>query len=135
MIAAHPSTGSGRRLRDAVVERGLQDHIHSALFGAQGFGKHADPSTGSGQVYARAHDQTVADDYFSAMERVEQRLQLGEEEKSEVVKVQMAHSTGSGQVFQLIQKLEMPELCFEERLSLAGQLREALGGIDQCSSP
>jgi len=27
-------------------------------------------------IYARAHDQTVADDYFAAMERVEQRLEI-----------------------------------------------------------
>ena len=30
----------------------------------------------STMVYARVHDQTVADDYYSAMERVEQRLQI-----------------------------------------------------------
>jgi hypothetical protein len=27
-------------------------------------------------VYARVHDQTVADDYFAAMQRVEQRLEI-----------------------------------------------------------
>ena len=43
----------------------------------------------STMVYARAHDQTVADDYFAAMQRVEQRLQICEEKKEyEVVKVQ-----------------------------------------------
>ena len=30
-------------------------------------------------IYARAHDQTVADDYFAAMEKVEQRMQIGDE--------------------------------------------------------
>ena len=30
----------------------------------------------STMIYARVHDQTVADDYYSAMERVEQRLRI-----------------------------------------------------------
>ena len=30
----------------------------------------------STMIYARAHDQTVAEDYFAAMERVEQRLEI-----------------------------------------------------------
>ena len=30
----------------------------------------------STMIYARVHDQTVADDYYSAMERVEQRLDV-----------------------------------------------------------
>lgn len=71
----------------------------------------------STMIYARAHDQTVADDYFSAMERVEKKLQiLPSEENIEDVKVQ---------VVQALQKLEQPELCFEERALLAHQLREA----------
>src|SRR5919108_6244935 len=32
-------------------------------------------------VYARVHDQTVAEDYFAAMERVEQRLEIVPEPK------------------------------------------------------
>ncbi len=42
-------------------------------------------------IYARAHDQTVADDYFAAMQdRVEQRLEIvpEKEKKDEIVKVQ-----------------------------------------------
>jgi len=74
----------------------------------------------STMIYARAHDQTVAEDYFAAMERVELRLQIGEEKQDEVVKVQ-------GELFQLIAQLELPELCLEERLGIAGQLRSVLG--------
>jgi integrase len=74
-------------------------------------------------VYARAHDQTVADDYFAAMERVEQRLDIvpepKQETKYEIVKVQT-------EVFQLIGRLELPEICFEERLDIVIQLREVL---------
>lgn len=66
-------------------------------------------------IYAKAHDQTVADDYFQAMSRVEERLQ-----GNEVVKVQ--HDW-----MELVQKLEEPELCFEERVSITTELREILG--------
>jgi hypothetical protein len=31
-------------------------------------------------IYVRAHDQTVAEDYFAAMGRVEQRLELAGEQ-------------------------------------------------------
>lgn len=43
----------------------------------------------STMIYARAHDQTVADDYFAAMQRVEERLQIvpAEQEDIEDVKV------------------------------------------------
>jgi len=68
-------------------------------------------------IYARAHDQTVAEDYFAAMERVEQRLEIGEEKKNEVVKVRP-------NVLQLTEQLEMPELCLEERVGVANDLRE-----------
>lgn len=71
-------------------------------------------------IYARAHDQTVADDYFQAMRRVEERLEIlpKEEKDMEDVKVQ---------VTQIIEKLELPELCVEERALLLVQLREAFG--------
>ncbi|GAB1471730.1 hypothetical protein MASR2M66_26080 [Chloroflexota bacterium] len=75
-------------------------------------------------IYAKAHDQTVADDYFTAMQRVEQRLDIlpMQEKKYEVVKVQL---------MQIIEKLETPELRFEERALLTVQLREAFGKIDK----
>lgn len=75
-------------------------------------------------VYARVHDQTVADDYFTAMQRVEERLQIGEVKNYEVVKVQEPEK-----LFQLIEQLEVAELCLEERLEIASQLRDALGKV------
>lgn len=69
-------------------------------------------------VYARAHDQTVAEDYFSAMERIEQRL--------EIVPVGQILGDVKVQVVQLIERLELPELCYEERLKIASQLRQVL---------
>jgi hypothetical protein len=88
-------------------------------------------------IYARAHDQTVAEDYFAAMQRVEQRLEIappakiGEElANSEVVKVQE-----TTRIFRLIEQLELPELGFEDRLGIASQLRWALGASLEHAPP
>jgi hypothetical protein len=87
----------------------------------------------STMIYARAHDQTVAEDYFAAMQRVEQRLEIVPEPKQEaedeVVKVQEPII-----LFQLIQQLELPELCLQERLGIASQLRKALSVIEEYTS-
>lgn len=76
-------------------------------------------------IYARAHDQTVAEDYFAAMQRVEQRLEIvpapKEEPKNEVVNVQPAD-----QVLFWIERLALPELCQKERLEIAEHLKQAL---------
>jgi hypothetical protein len=86
----------------------------------------------STMIYARAHDQTVAEDYFAAMQRVEERLDIlpGPEQKTEdeVVKVQT-------EVFQLIQQLELPELCVETRLGIAAQLRKTLRIVHEHAPP
>jgi hypothetical protein len=77
---------------------------------------------------ARAHDQTVAEDYFAAMERVEQRLEIvpAEPKDIEVVKVQEPIK-----LFQLIEQLEIPELCYEERLGVTSQLRKLFGAVQE----
>jgi hypothetical protein len=89
-------------------------------------------------IYARAHDQTVAEDYFAAMERVEQRLEIVPEPRqktdactersrsNEVVKVQEPVK-----VLQLIEQLELPELCLEKRLDLTLQLRALFGVVQE----
>ncbi len=76
---------------------------------------------GSTMIYARTHDQTVADDYFAAMQRVEQRLQLSKEKKDEVVKVQEY-----AQLLVWLERLAAPELCQKERLDIAESLKQAL---------
>ncbi len=84
-------------------------------------------------IYARAHDQTVAEDYFAAMERVEQRLEIAptlEEPKDEVVKVQEPQK-----LCHLIEQLGAPELCYEERLGIANQLRELFNPVQEHSPP
>jgi site-specific recombinase XerD len=84
----------------------------------------------STMVYARAHDQTVAEDYFAAMQRVEERLDILPETKpktnDEVVKVQEPTK-----VLQLIEQLEIPKLCYEERLDITLQLRELFGVMQE----
>jgi integrase/recombinase XerD len=81
----------------------------------------------STMIYARAHDQSVAEDYFAAMGRVEERLEIvppkQEEQVDEDVKVQ--------ELFQLVGRLEAPELRYEERLGIASQLRGALGRVNE----
>lgn len=79
-------------------------------------------------IYARAHDQTVAEDYFTAMERVEQRLEIvpAKQKDIEFVKVQEP-----AKVLQLIEQLEIPELCYEERLDITLQLRELFGVMQE----
>ena len=92
----------------------------------------------STMVYARAHDQTVAEDYFAAMERVEQRLEIvpARQKDIEVVKVQEPDpstlpSVAGQELIQLIERLELPELCFEERLDITLQLRELFGVVQE----
>jgi hypothetical protein len=78
-------------------------------------------------IYARAHDQTVADDYFAAMQRIEQRLEIIQEPKheanDEVVKVQ--------ELRYLFEQLETPELRLEQRLSIMVQLRAAFTTVTE----
>ncbi len=79
-------------------------------------------------VYARAYDKTVETDYFAAMGRIEQRLELtgqlaetpepvGESERS--------------QLRVLAEQLFIPELSFEMRLEIAAQMCGLLVGSQE----
>ena len=79
-------------------------------------------------IYARVHDQTVADDYYAAMQKVEQRLDLlGEQENIQV-------STTENERAQLLallaltEQLAAPELGTEIRLDIVAQMRQVLIG-------
>ena len=79
-------------------------------------------------IYARAHDQSVAEDYYSAMSRVEQRMEIApipqpepEPKENEVVKV-----PEQAKILTWIDLLALPELCQEERLEIAASLKQAL---------
>jgi hypothetical protein len=84
-------------------------------------------------IYAHAHDQTVAEDYFAAMARVEQRFATSDptgaetapdpesETEDEVVNVQE-----QSQILAWVERLALPKLCQEERLEIADSLKQAL---------
>ena len=85
-------------------------------------------------IYARAYDQTVADDYFAAMQRIEQRLEIVPELKNEtnheVVKV-----LERNQMLGWVEQLAQPKLCFNERLGIVTQLQSLLSLAKECSPP
>lgn len=78
-------------------------------------------------IYARAYDQTVAEDYFAAMSRVEQRMEIAPvpndepETGYEVVKV-----PEPAQLLDWVEQLASPNLCQEERYEIAASLKRAL---------
>ncbi len=78
-------------------------------------------------IYARAYDKNVAEDYFKAMERVEQRLNIvpvKEEPKSEYSVVNVQERS---QVIVWVERLAaLPELCQQERLEIAEGLKQVL---------
>ncbi len=76
-------------------------------------------------VYARAHDQTVAEDYFAAMGSVEKRLELVGQplEPSKVLQ-----QNEREQLLTLTEQLAQPEVGPELRLDLVTQIRVVLTG-------
>jgi site-specific recombinase XerD len=84
-------------------------------------------------VYARAHDKTVEADYFAAMSRIETRLSLAPapETRSEPVPEEERE-----QLLALTEQLTEPELSFELRLMIVGQMRGLLfGGVNGQGEP
>jgi hypothetical protein len=74
-------------------------------------------------VYARAYDATVEADYFAAMRRVEERLQLGPEQS--YVEIEDGERS---RLLDIIQPLTLPELSYEQRLEITRQIQELLNG-------
>ena len=87
----------------------------------------------STMIYARAHDQTVADDYFAAMQRVEERLEIIQPKQEEPV-VETTPPPEYTQVLALAEELSLPELSLDGRLAIAARLHE-LFGAEQALSP
>jgi len=81
-------------------------------------------------IYARVHDQTVADDYYAAMQKVEQRLSLLGEQEEENAPL---HQSERSQLFELIQQVAKPDLSFQSRLEITEQMRRIL--MQQQSDP
>jgi len=73
-------------------------------------------------IYARAHDQTVEQDYYAAIQRVELRLALPEGEKGNVT----IDEDERQQLLALAEQLAKPDLSLENRLELATCMRLVL---------
>ncbi len=82
----------------------------------------------STMVYARVHDQTVADDSYSAMTRVEQRFDIAPPvaQENENNGSELLNDDEREQVLDLIDQLANPDLSAEERIDLAERMRQVL---------
>jgi integrase/recombinase XerD len=74
-------------------------------------------------VYAYAHDKTVENDYFAAMHRIEQRLELVSQPVSITLPVSAPERC---QLLTLAEQLFVPELSLGTRLEIASQMRKLL---------
>lgn len=119
---------AGKRVGVSVYPHRLRHTAATQLLNAgcritsiQKFLGHKELSTT--MVYARVHDQTVADDYYMAMERVEQRLDLlgGQEKPGPKI-----DENERGQLLVFAAQLTHPELTLEARLEIAAQMRDLL---------
>jgi hypothetical protein len=80
-------------------------------------------------IYARAHDHTVAKDYYTAMAKIERRL----DPDAEQVPVARAGNAGEpvsigerARLLALLDRLTEPQLDLEVRLALVAQMRSVL---------
>ena len=74
-------------------------------------------------VYAQAHDQTVENDYFTAMGRIEQRLDLVGKPAEFSIPISVSERS---QLLTLAEQLFAPEMTLETRLEIASQMRNLL---------
>lgn len=74
-------------------------------------------------TYARAHDQTVADDYYMAMSSVENRLKLLGEKEAEP---QPISAEEREEMLALTEQLAQPEMSLESRLEIVNRMRQVL---------
>jgi site-specific recombinase XerD len=71
----------------------------------------------STMTYARVHDRTVAEDYYAAMTKIEDRLALATE---------IGETDGHAYLLQLADRLAEPQLDLDTRLDLVAQMRLVL---------
>jgi integrase/recombinase XerD len=128
------------RIRSAGERAGVKVHPHrlrhtaaTQLLNAgcrvtsiQKFLGHKELSTT--MVYARVHDQTVADDYYAAMQQIEKRLDLlgTQQETSTPI-----NENERVQLLALTEQLAVPKLDPEMRMEIATQMRSVLLGKEQ----
>lgn len=73
-------------------------------------------------IYAKAHDQAVADDYYAAMSRIEQRLEIVPVEPEDPPEAEPEQV----ELLSLTEQLAQPELRLDMRLLLVAQMRAIL---------
>jgi hypothetical protein len=83
------------------------------------------PSASHVLDYARAHDRTVAEDYYAAMEVVEKGLEAIPPEKEDDADPPV-NDDERAQLLELAMRLAEPELDVETRLDLVEQMCEVL---------
>ena len=76
-------------------------------------------------IYARAHDHTVEADYFAAMRRVEQRLELVAEPQEASP---MVSEDERQQLLALAENLAEPDIDLPQRLEIVDRIRSLLNG-------
>jgi integrase/recombinase XerD len=77
-------------------------------------------------TYARAHDQTVADDYYTAMATVEKSLEfLGDQGGESTLPLNGDERT---RILAFVDRLSSPDLGYMERLAVVTQIRRVLTG-------
>lgn len=89
---------------------------------------------GTTMIYARVHDQTVADDYYTAMQHVEQRLDLlGQPETTPEPPQEPPGENLCIHLLALTEQLASPDLNAETRLEIVMHMRSIL--VEECCDP
>jgi hypothetical protein len=83
-------------------------------------------------IYARVHDQALAEDYYAAMSQIEKRLELCCEAPANPVPLSLAEL---GKFDELIRRLTEPTLEVDSRLEIAAQMRQLLNRWYTTSTP
>jgi hypothetical protein len=99
-------------LRNPIIERRVPDHFNSALPGHK--------KLNTTMIYARALDQTVAEDYFKAMEQVEQDLDLPANQSNEPLVID---GFKRAELMKLAEQLAEPHISLDSRLELVSHLQ------------
>lgn len=77
-------------------------------------------------TYARAHDQTVADDYYTAMASVEESLDFLCHEEGDITRP--LNEDERARILVFADMLARPELEYLERLAVVTQIKRVLTG-------
>jgi hypothetical protein len=80
-------------------------------------------------IYARVHDRTVAEDYYTAMAEIEKNLDLAAEQAPAAETGDSGVTTSVKervQLLELLNRLTEPQLDPEVRMGLVGQIRRVL---------